>query len=92
MPGLRLILLFAGITLIFTVLSVLILRFTKKNLLWVLPSVVLLLTAALFFIKSRWFAQGLEDLGYLLLSIATAASGLLTFLITWLTVILHKPK
>jgi hypothetical protein len=92
MPGLRLILLVVGITMLFSVLSLLLLLLVKKRRLWILPPVALLLTAAVCFIKSRWFAQGFEDIGYLLLSIVTAASGILSFVITWLVAALRQRK
>ncbi|MDP4183254.1 MAG: hypothetical protein Q8942_19465 [Bacillota bacterium] len=68
---------------IFSVIAFIIAKFEKKSRLpKYIPAILLFLIGAACVVKSRWFSEGLEELGYIVIAILVFVACATTLIIT----------
>ncbi len=85
-PNLLLLILIAG--LIFSLATFILHKFMKKRWVKYIPVIIQILTIIFWIIKARFYSQGMEGLGYIILVII----GFGSTIITSITLIVLKPR
>lgn len=83
MEQIRLLLFILIIGAVFSVIVLFIAKFEKR--IWLLkyiPATILFTAGAACFVKARWFSQGMEGLGYIVLAMLVVGGGILTLITT----------